>query len=707
MTTKLNACGLGLLTFCLSMGSLPAGAQSPRLSYSSYGTPGLIDMPTARSLPDAELATTLFHFADNSRATIAFQIAPRLTASFRYSALDGLGGARDILFDRSFDLHYRLVDEARLRPAVAVGLRDFIGTGVYSSEYLVATKTLSPRLSVTAGLGWGRLGTSGGFSNPLGGLSDRLKTRPTSTSTQLGGQVESTQWFRGDAAFFGGLAWQATDQLQLKLEYSSDAYVQEEAGGLIDRNAQWNVGLDYRNKRGTSFQAFYLYGGTVGASVTFANNAKTAAAPSGTHPAPFPVRARAPGADRDLGWVNNAQTRQSTDDLLQSAMANEGLEVEAVDLQATRVQIHIRNTRYSFVAEAIGRTARVLSQVLPNSVETFVIVPTELGVPISAVTLQRRDIEAFEHLPDGSEQILARAQITEAPKVTPGSVNEDLYPRFLWALGPYFRVSLFDPDEPFRTDYGLQLNAEYNVAPGLFLSGSLRQRLGGNIGDDVRASDSVLPRVRSESGLFAQEGTTALETLTLAYYFRPGRNLYGRVTAGYLEPQFAGISTELLWKRVDSRFALGGELNYAVQRDFDQGFGLQNYDVVNGHVSAYWELGNGFHSQLDVGRYLAGDLGTTITVDREFRNGWRVGAYATLTDVSFSDFGEGSFDKGLRFVIPLEPILGQPTRRKFATVLQPLSRDGGAKLQVNGRLYESVRSFHGSGLESSWGRFWR
>lgn len=684
-----------------------ATAQNIRFSYSSYGTPGLIDMPTATAPPDAELATTLFHFQDNSRATLSFQVTPRLTASFRYSLLDGLGGVRDALYDRSFDIHYVLWGEGRLRPAVAFGLRDFVGTGVYSSEYIVATKTITPRLQATVGIGWGRLASNGGFTNPLGALDSSLKSRPVTASSSLGGQIESTQWFRGDAAIFAGLAWQATDDLQVKLEYSSDDYPQEEAGGLIDRRSQVNLALDYRWRDGVSLQAFYLYGSTFGVALNIINNPKASRAPSGNHPAPFPVRARAPGAGRDLGWVTNPTVQRSTRDLLMASLENEGIAVEGLDLQGTRVRINIRNTRYGFAAEAIGRTARVLTRVMPDSVETFVIVPTDLGMPISAVTLKRNDIERYEHDVDGAEQILARAEIGEAPLRLPARIDADLYPSFNWSLGPYFRVGLFDPDFPIRTDYGLLLTAEWALAPGLYATGSLRHRLGGNIGDDIRASDSVLPRVRSDAGLYAQEGETALETLTLAYYFRPGQNLYGRVTMGYLEAQYAGISAELLWKPVDSRLAVGAELNYVKQRDFDQGFGLRDYDIVTGHVSAYWELGNGFHAQLDVGRYLAGDWGATVSIDREFRNGWRVGAYATLTDVSFDDFGEGSFDKGLRFVIPLEPLIGRPSRQRYAAQIQPLSRDGGARLRVNGRLYESVRAFHASGLESSWGRFWR
>jgi hypothetical protein len=102
---------------------------------------------------------------------------------------------------------------------------------------------------------------------------------------------------------------------------------------------------------------------------------------------------------------------------------------------------------------------------------------------------------------------------------------------------------------------------------------------------------------------------------------------------------YAGASAELLWKPVDSRLALGVEVNYAQQRDFDQLFGLRDYNIVTGHVSAYYDFGKGYHGQLDVGRYLAGDVGATLSIDREFANGWRLGAFATLTDVTSEDFG--------------------------------------------------------------------
>ena len=170
---------------------------------------------------------------------------------------------------------------------------------------------------------------------------------------------------------------------------------------------------------------------------------------------------------------------------------------------------------------------------------------------------------------------------------------------------------------------------------------------------------------------------------------------------------FGGVSAEVLWQPVDSRMALGVEANYVAQRDFDMLLGFQDYQVATGHASLYYAFDNGFQAQVDVGRYLAGDWGASFALDREFANGWKVGAYFTLTDIPFEDYGEGSFDKGIRLSIPLDFLIGQPTRTEASTVLRSLTRDGGSRLNVEGRLYDIVRDGHAGELSDAWGRFWR
>ncbi|MBC7158371.1 MAG: YjbH domain-containing protein, partial [Rhodobacteraceae bacterium] len=68
---------------------------------------------------------------------------------------------------------------------------------------------------------------------------------------------------------------------------------------------------------------------------------------------------------------------------------------------------------------------------------------------------------------------------------------------------------------------------------------------------------------------------------------------------------------------------------------------------------------------------------------------------------------EGSFDKGVRLEIPLDWIAGRPSRNSIRTTLRPVQRDGGARLNVDGRLYGVVRDYDAAGIDDRWGRVWR
>ena len=694
-----------LIVFALSTfgGLAVRSSADPGAEYNTYGYPGLIDMPSALSRPDAELAFTSSYFKNQTRNTITFQVTPRLSGSFRYSKIDGFRSKDAELFDRSFSLQYRFIDEdpGNWQPAIAVGLNDFLGTGIYSSEYVVATKTLVPGVRVTGGLGWGRLAGVGGFDNPLGVFSDGLKTRPDNSVGQ-GGTVDTGQWFRGDAAFFGGIEWQATDKLTFTAEYSTDAYPDED-GTAFERKSPYNFGVAYKYRPNITFGAHYLYGSEIGIQATFATNPKSPRGGPGFDRAPMPVLPRR--SAEALGWSIEAVGESRVQSAVQSAFAQSGVTLHGFEASGRSVRVEIENDLYPNMAQAIGRAARALTNSLPTGVDTFTIVPVVNGISGAAVTLSRGDLEELEHDYDNSWRSFARARIeTDTGALTPVAGR---YPQFDWQLRPYLSPSLFDPDQPLRLDVGVELSAEYQAAPGLEFRGAVRKKLAGNLDESTRASTSVLEKVRSDFNIYEREGDPAITELVGAYYFKPGKDLYGRLSMGYLEPMFGGVSTELLWKPIDSQFALGAEFNYVKQRDFDQLFGFRDYEVATGHVSGYWDIGNGFHTQVDLGRYLAGDWGTTLTLDREFKNGWKIGAFATFTDVSFDDFGEGSFDKGIRFEIPISTVSGQPNRDKLSYVMRPVQRDGGARLNVSDRLYETVRELHTQNLDDGWGRFWK
>ena len=172
---------------------------------------------------------------------------------------------------------------------------------------------------------------------------------------------------------------------------------------------------------------------------------------------------------------------------------------------------------------------------------------------------------------------------------------------------------------------------------------------------------------------------------------------------------FGGVSTEVLYRPAGRKWALGFELNHVAQRDSRQTFGFEqyNYRVTTGMVSGYLDVGDGYNLQLDVGKYLAGDLGGTFTLTREFANGWRIGAFATLTNVSPKDFGEGSFDKGIFLHIPTNWFAGTPSRSERSQVIRPIQRDAGAQLSVDGRLYPTLHDYDAAHITADWGRLWQ
>ena len=692
-----------------AVGALIAGSAGAEVgsSYNLYGVSGLIDMPSASMQEDAEFATSMSRMGPTTRTAITFQITPRLQGSFRYSGVKGLEiggfGPNETYYDRAFDLRFRLIDESTWIPAVTLGMQDFVGTGLQSAEYLVASKTIAEDFRVTAGLGWGRLGSHGAIAT--------LGSRPTGYK-ETGGTPNTDRWFRGDVAPFGGVEWQATDKLALKMEYASDAYAQEVSKGLMEVKSHLNFGAEYEVIKGLKLGAYYLYGSELGVSAQIFLNPKRRAMAGVQGPAAAPVALRPSPKDNPAAWDQSwaASPRQAANGLrgnLAKRLKAEGIALESLAVSPTRVEVRVRNLRNDSQGQMIGRINRALTALMPASVETFDIIPVAEGMDLSRVRVSRTDIERLEHAPDNARALRERVSIGEAGTLMPdhvvGTPEEQ---RFKWSLGPYARVSLFDPDNPLRADLGLRLKSSYKITPGLFVSGSLTGTVVGNLDQASRMSDSVLPHVRSEDYRRSAR-TVTLESLTTAWYSHVGEDFYTRVTAGYLERSFAGVSGEVLWKPVESRLAFGAEVNYVRQRAFDNILGLNDYGVWTGHVSGYYAFDNGFHAQVDVGRYLAGDYGATFSLDREFANGWRVGAFATLTDVSSEDFGEGSFDKGIRLTVPLNWLTGAPSTTKATAAIRPLQRDGGQRVVVDGRLYETVRESHKNKIDDQWGRVWR
>lgn len=702
----------------------PAAAETVRPSLNLYGLTGLIDMPSAQSQPDAQVSLNYSYFGETQRRNFNFQLLPRVSGAIRYATIENWGQRDDNgvydpryeLFDRSFDVQFTLLKEGEWRswtPAVALGFRDFLGTGVYSSEYLVATKTVQD-FTLTAGLGWGRLSQVRGITNPVCSLFSSACDRDNDFGE--GGKVSTGTFFRGqNVALFGGVEWRSPiDGLSFKAEYSSDDYKREQRSPTADfkPNNQFNFGAEYRIREGITIGGYYMYGSEIGVSLAISGNPLRPLVPPDLGTGPLPVNARAANAPTGTGWATNPAARDQLAVALEEILRAEGMRLDGfyADPDGRGVEVAITNLRFQSDPKAIGRTTRVLAAGLPASVETFRITMVQDDVRTSRIVVNRSDFERQVDRPNAGEDSWESVGIFGATPFMPqNSWVPGAYPNFEWSIVPAPFLTLLTPGDPIRLGLNLDAVGTVNILPGLSTTAVISQPLL-NIPNDPGPSETNLQPVRSDGPRYYADYNPKLPQLTVDYLFKLSPNTYGRVSAGLIERMFGGVGAEVLWKPVDQSWGVGADLNWVAQRDFDDPFGFDyyNYDVVTGHGSLYWDTGYyGLEAQLDAGRYLAGDWGGTVTLSRRFPNGWAVGGYFSLTDVTEEDFGEGSFDKGVFVEVPFRWTVPFETRANNSIELTSVSRDGGAQLDISNALYPVVRNYDRNRLSRNWGSFWQ
>lgn len=397
--------------------------------------------------------------------------------------------------------------------------------------------------------------------------------------------------------------------------------------------------------------------------------------------------------------------RQKVAERLIAGLGQSGLVVEGVSIDPLEVTVFLRNKRYFVRAQGLGRAARIIANRLPPSVEVITLVSLERGLEVSRVSLLRKDLELSARLTNSVGELWHSARVEGPDPAAPAPEFRPvgLYPDIGYTIKPKTRQSVFDPDRPFLFQLYAAFGVRAQLTPGLSLRGELGINIFQNFTDSNRGAGSNLPHVRSDVLRYLQEGKNNLENLQVDYMRNLGPDWYGRVSIGYFEQMYGGVSGEVLYAPYGQRWTIGADLNQVWKRNFNQRLGLQDYEVLTGHISVNYELPRPrMLVTIRGGRYLAKDIGTTFEVTRIFDSGARLGGFFTLTDVSAAEFGEGSFDKGITLSLPLDLFLTNHSRRVSAVTLRPLFRDGGQMVNVNTRLYPMISKYSLGALDKGW-----
>jgi hypothetical protein len=697
------------IVFLACAGLLLCGAARAS-SANDYGGIGLLQVPSARFSPDGQFTTGFSSVLPYNQLFATVQILPWLETTLRYAEVSNreFGPESSQSYkDRSVDFKLKLLSQSRYLPALALGFRDLGGTGLFAGEYLVASRSWGP-LDATLGLGWGRLGARGDFGNPLSGFSDSFDTRQREGST-----FRISKVFHGkDTALFGGLEWRTPlPGLSLKLEYEGNDYQSEALANNLPVATPFNAAINYR-LGSLDLSAGYERGNTAMLRVALVTNFQRYFGmaklldPLPSLPGLNPTLAEpARAATAEDGYADFRQA-------LAAELSRQQMTLSALDFDAPAGELHVRfrQTLTLNEARALGRVAQSLNVLAPEEFQVFSITQVVRGLETYRVRIQRRDVDNAVNYRDEPEAVWDSAELAPAA-ARPRSVayfDLESYPETDWQVSPALRQSVGGPDRFYFAQLWLRLAGSVAVNEHWSFSGAAGVNIYNNF-EELQARDtSRLPPVRSDIVRYLKEGQNNLVRLETNYIWSLAPQWHARLSAGIFEEMYGGVGAEVLYRPFDAGWALGANLNRVRQRTFEQLLEFQRYEVTTGHLNAYLPLP--FYNTLakiSVGQYLAGDRGVTLDLSRRFRNGVRVGAFATRTNVSAADFGDGSFDKGFYLYLPFDLFLPRSSREGANLVFRPLTRDGGQKVRDGVDLYSLVAEQHRQAILEDSGQWYR
>lgn len=690
-------------------------------SYSNYSALGLIQNPNARFHQAGTIGLSYSDFDPYLRGSIMAYPFDWLEAAYQYTDVNNALYSLSTEFsggqtykDKGFDLKFRILKESRLLPQIALGFRDIAGSGTFSAEYVVASKFHYSRnfiIDMTAGIGWGGL-SHGNFTNPLTKLFDKFEDRTRSGDTQ-GGEVDLSTFFSGEIGVFGGaeIYFPNIKGLRFKIEYDGTDYTEEGfpfgresskfAFEPVKQSAsRINYGVVFPVNKSLQLKASFAKGNTLsfGFSLTGFWGKQD----------PF-VRKKDPYKEIQNPEIVNQVT--SSDDLLLYRgtlveLRKQNLFLQSATKSDNTMEVIYSQSKFNKPSRAIGRVARTLDVVAPKDITTFKIIDDNAGMLLSEITVNRAEFSKYQehNYYDLAAKSIEVKSVSYRDKEYFKYQPTGGYPRHFYNISPVVRSQIGGPDGFYFGEVSIGYSSEIKIANNINIVTQGQIGLGNNFGELKLKSDSVLPHVRSDIVLYLKESQDYnIRRLQMNIFNNPFNNIYTKLTAGILEDMFVGVGGEILYRPFNSNFAIGADAWAVQQRDYSMMFDLQDYKTVTGHLNFYYQEPNtNILFTLRGGKYLAKDSGFSFDFSRAFPSGLRIGAFFSLTDISEAEFGEGSFDKGFYFHIPVEIFFDKYIKGTTGFGLKPLTRDGAALLQPSFNLYGVTYEGSSNAINSDW-----
>lgn len=663
-----------LLGFLLSCNACAAFAESFPVTSNIYGASGLNIIPNARMDSAGTVSLSLGTVDPYIHTQLGFQISDDI-----YLGLRQTGEISSLLYDPDYlmpgmDLKFRLFEERKFRPEIALGFQSAFGHRRMAGEYLAFSKRYE-NFDFTAGFGWGRFGTNFKSPNPLDWTKSYL-----SDDRDLDGEDPNgpKDWFTGDTGIFGGVEYGLPIRgLSLKADISSDGWETEKNLG-IHRPSPFSIGLAYKPLPEIDIGIAALGTDTIMARASLKTMMENWPFSQANQESLLSIHP--PGnAERYAKRMGN--------------LSGDGREVKT----------QLALTPFQSSPHQLSQAWRIASGVTRESQpDVLRIEPVYFGLKAPAIAISNNDLKAGVAHQGSAEEIWRNTTFDSNVSRDTKSIRSFI--PFL-TLRENFSLSEEDAGLIHHTDILATLTRQIG---SYFLSEtSLRYNIFSSLDDIHKFRNRSQDPVRSDIDEYYEQ-KAAVDRLFFQGFKSFTTDWHISGSLGYLDELFAGFHGEILYRPWGKNWALGLEIADAIKRDPESPFnlGIVNRSRPTGHLNFYYEVPNTsltLHASL--GQYLGQDKGGSLSLKNTFRNGSTLEGFMTATDRDDRDAlgGKSNFYAGLRFTLPFGSLTFVPDGSGIEVNAAPLGRDSGQRLDLSHPLYEMTEPLSYRHITQNWG----
>ena len=650
---------------------------------------GYFNMPSARMGIEGEMGVGYAYVPPYINYNLRIQLADFLEITGNYRIFKGVEdpvltrhGFGDYS-DKGANVKLSLfsAEDSRYRlPGLAVGMEDFLGTQSFKAYYIVATQVfLAQNIEVSLGFGANRM------RKWFGGM------------TWMPFRHSVSEWLKGIAVV---------------CEYDAIPYgnksIEKHPKGRVKRTP-WHCGIKYRAWDSFDFSLSYIRGDKWAFTIsTFYNFGSTKGLiPKVEDTLPY----QAPLDFQPLGEWRPPDVM--THELLY-AFRGQGFEISEAwlgDDDGQRVlRLHLANMAYRAEYLVRLRLNALLSSLLPQDIDRVIVLLEVGSTPIQEWHYEASYLRLFKERTVGSYSLNILSPLKEASHPNPYCsrllFKEDLE-RWNIELLPKTRTLFGSAKGKFKYELGLSANLNgflfnkifYTLSLGYYFFSDLEHTHDVDI-----LNPSQLLNVRTDIVRYDKVKTLTVDQAYLEQVWNWGRGLYGRIAVGIFEVQYGGAAFEWLYYPVHSDWAIGMEAALVKKRtphgvDFTnrvrQLHGFKPHYVkfvgLQYFLNLYYDWRCvGLDFRVNIGQFLARDIGARTEVSRYFPSGLRIGCWYTYTNARDIINRQNYHDKGLFFSVPLDIFYTKTSRSRWGYGMSAWLRDVGATASTGGSLYDRI-----------------